>query len=70
MNEEEDEIFIGDLPIWSDDDANAILIKACQKHNVSLESFAELIALQRKYQNMQRARGIYDDIDYVFERME
>ena len=66
----DDEIYIGDLPIWADEDAHAILLKACEKHSVDVDLFAELIALQRKYQNMQRARGIYDDIDYVFERME
>lgn len=66
----DEEIYIGDLPLWSDGDAHAIFLEACRVHRVDPDLFAELVALQRKYQNMQRARGIYEDIDYVFERME
>lgn len=67
---DDEEIFIGDLPIWADEEAHEILLKACEKHKVNPDLFAELVALQRKYQSMQRARGIYEDIDYVFERMD
>ena len=70
MDQPDEEIFIGDLPIWADEEAHEILLKSCEMHKVDPELFAELIALQRKYQSMQRARGIYEDIDYVFERME
>jgi predicted phosphohydrolase len=66
----DDEIYLGDLPPWSDEDAHAILLDTCKKHKVDAELFAELVALQRKYQNMERARGIYEDFDYVFERMK
>jgi hypothetical protein len=64
------EIYLGDLPLWADEDAYAILLESCKKHNVDAELFAELVALQRKYENMERARGIYEDFDYVFERMD
>lgn len=52
-----------DLPLWSDPETNKLFEKMCSDAGISSAQIRELIALLREYQHMDRARGIYDDID-------
>jgi len=58
-----------DLPLWDDEQAYALLCALCEKYQVPVDAFRELVAIERRNQHRQRARGIYDEFDAVFERM-
>lgn len=58
---------ITDLPLWDDDQAYALLCELCEKHQVPPEAFRELVAIERRHQHRERARGIYEEFDAVFE---
>lgn len=59
-----------DLPLWNDSETNQLLQNMCAEEKVPMDVLQELIGLQREYQHMQRARGIYDDIDSILARLE
>jgi hypothetical protein len=37
---------------------------------VPVDVFRELVAIERRHQHRERARGIYDEFDTAFERMD
>ena len=59
-----------DLPLWKDDKAYRVLEELCAKHQVPVEVLKELVAIERHHQHRERARGIYDEFDSAFERMD
>jgi hypothetical protein len=61
---------LGDLPIWSDDEARAVLEKLCAKFNVSPDVIYDLVALQRERQHQERAVGVYERIEEIIGRMD
>jgi hypothetical protein len=65
-----DEVYLGDLPLWSDNAARNVMEKLCQKHNVPVDVFTELVAIQRLNQDRSKAFGIYDAISEVLSRMD
>jgi len=64
------DIYLGDLPLWSDEDAKKILMELCEKHQVPLDVFEELVVIQRDRQDQERAHGVYDAISEVLSRMD
>jgi hypothetical protein len=64
-----DEELTTDLPLWDDEQAYALLCELCQKHDVPVDGLRELVAIERRHQHRERARGIYEEFDAVFERM-
>lgn len=65
-----DDAILADLPLWSDPETNKIFEELCEQEEISSVVIKELISLQRDYQHMERARGIYDDIDDILSRGE
>lgn len=61
---------VQDLPLWNDPQAFSILEELCAKHNVPVDVFRELVAEQRINQHRERARGIYDRLDEIFNTMD
>lgn len=59
-----------DLPLWADAEAYRLLERLCEEHQVPVEAFRELVAIERRHQHRERARGIYDEFDDVFGRMD
>lgn len=64
------EVYLGDLPLWSDTEARDVMEKLCEKHNVPVDVFTELVAIQRRNQDRARALGIYDAFSEVLSRMD
>ncbi len=64
------EVYLGDLPLWSDNEARDVMEKLCQKHNVPVDVFTELVAIQRHNQDRSKAFGIYDAISEALSRMD
>lgn len=64
-----DEELTADLPLWDDEKAYALLCELCQKHGVPVDVLRELVAIERRNQHRERARGIYEELDAAFERM-
>ena len=52
-----------DLPLWSDPETNMLFEKMCSDAGIPSSQIRELISLLRESQHMDRARGIYDDMD-------
>lgn len=65
-----EEVYLGDLPLWSDKAARDVMEKSCQKHNVPVDVFTELVAIQRCNQDKSKAFGIYDAISETLSRMD
>ena len=59
-----------DLPLWSDPETNRLFEKMCSEAGISPSQIKELISLLREYQHMDRARGIYDDMDIFLSQGE
>jgi len=59
-----------DVPLWRDDKAYRVLEELCARHQVPVEVLKELVAIERNHQHRERARGIYDEFDSAFERMD
>jgi hypothetical protein len=59
-----------DLPLWADQEAYALLKEICASHSVPMEVFQELVGIERRHQHRERARGIYDEFDNAFSRMD
>ena len=64
------DVYLGDLPLWSDPDAKELLLKLCEKHRVPLQVFEDLVVIQRERQDQERARGVYDAITEVLGAMD
>lgn len=65
-----DDELTADLPLWADDQAYALLQDACARHGVPIDVFRELVAIERRHQHRERARGISEEFDDVFSRMD
>ena len=61
---------VQDLPLWNNPEAFDILEDLCKKHQVPVDVFRELVAEQRINQNRERARGIYERFDEIFNNMD
>ena len=59
-----------DSPLWNDEQAYALLCALCEKHQVPVDSFRELVAIERRHQHRGRAHGIYEELDAVLEGMD
>lgn len=66
----ETEYYLGDLPLWSDDEARAILNELCEHNAVPLDVFEDLVRLQREMQDKERAAGVYDAIAEILSRLD
>lgn len=64
-----DDDLTADLPLWDDSKAFALLQQLCAKHEIPIDVFRELVAIERKHQHREKARGIYDEFDAVFEKV-
>jgi len=64
------DVYLGDLPLWSDRDAKELLAKLCEKHRVPLQVFEELVVIQRERQDQERAHGVYDAISEALGAMD
>lgn len=64
------EVYLGDLPLWSENEARKVMEKLCKKHNVPVDVLTELVAIQRHNQDRNKAFGIYDAISEVLSRMD
>jgi hypothetical protein len=70
MSEPIQDHFLGDLPIWSDEEARQILENICAKFNVPPDVIYDLVALQRERQHQERAAGVYERIEEIIGRMD
>lgn len=61
---------VADLPLWADEDANAILQAVCTKHKVPVHVITDLVALQRERQHQERAAGISARFEEILGGME
>jgi hypothetical protein len=61
---------LNDLPLWSDEEARAVLVKVCKRHGVPVDVLDELVAVQRERQHQERAHGIYMRIEEILGRIE
>lgn len=64
------EVYLGDLPLWSDNEAREVMEKLCEKHNVPVDVLTDLVAIQRHSQDRGKALGIYDAFGEVLSRMD
>ena len=64
------DVYLGDLPLWSDPEAKELLLKLCEKHQVPLQVFEDLVVIQRERQDQERAHGVYDAITEVLGVMD
>lgn len=64
------DVYLGDLPLWSDPEAKELLLTLCEKHQVPLQVFEDLVVIQRERQDQERAHGVYDAITEVLGAMD
>ena len=64
------DVFLGDLPLWSDPAARALLENLCTKHCVPMDVLEELVGIQRQRAGEERARNVYPRIEEVLSRMD
>jgi len=64
------DIFLGDLPLWSDSNARAVLEQLCVKHNVPMDVLEDLVGIQRERSGEERARNVYPRIEETLSRMD
>jgi hypothetical protein len=69
-NDYADEAFLSDLPLWADEEAQAILKSACNKHQVPVDVIAQLVGIQRERQHQERAHGISKAFEEVLGLIE
>ncbi|MFZ4703793.1 MAG: DNA modification system-associated small protein [Candidatus Methylumidiphilus sp.] len=62
--------YVQDLPLWNDPQAFEILEELCKKHQVPVDVFRELVAEQRKNQHRERARGISERFEEIFNNID
>jgi hypothetical protein len=65
-----DDDLTADLPLWTDEQAYALLKEICDSHTVPVDVFQELVSIERRHQHRERARGIYEEFDNAFARMD
>ncbi|WP_112170172.1 DNA modification system-associated small protein [Paraburkholderia unamae] len=70
METNSDDGYLADLPLWSDDEAKAILEEVCSKNGVGVDVLAELVITQRERQHQERAHGINKRFEEILLRLE
>lgn len=65
-----EESIVGDLPLWTDEEAMAVLDRIAEAHKVPIDVLTELVGLQRTRQHQERAAGIYQRIEEILGRMD
>jgi hypothetical protein len=63
------DVFLGDLPLWSDPAARELLERLCEKHCVPMDVLEDLVGIQRDRSGEERARNVYPRIEEVLSRM-
>lgn len=63
------DVFLGDLPLWSDPAARGLLESLCEKHDVPMDVLEDLVGIQRDRSGEERARNVYPRIEEVLSRM-
>jgi hypothetical protein len=63
------DVFLGDLPLWSDPAARELLERLCVKHCVPMDVLEDLVGIQRDRSGEERARNVYPRIEEVLSRM-
>ena len=61
---------ISDLPLWQENEAFSVLEKFCFQHGVPVDTLKELVSVERQHQHRERAHGINDEFDSIFEQMD
>ena len=64
------DVFLGDLPLWSDPGARAVLEQLCEKHGVPMDVLEDLVGIQRERSGEERARNVYPRIEETLSRMD
>lgn len=64
------DVFLGDLPLWSDPDARKVLEKLCLKHGVPMMVLEDLVGIQRERAGEERAHNVYLRIEEVLSGMD
>jgi hypothetical protein len=64
------DVFLGDLPLWSDPNARTVLEELCVKHGVPMDVLEELVGIQRERSGEERAHNVYPRIEEVLSRMD
>ena len=62
--------YLGDLPLWGDEEAKGILESLCTEFQVDIDVFEELVQMQREYKDKERAAGSYERISEILDRLE
>lgn len=65
-----DETYLSDLPLWADDQALAVLKKVCEQYKVPVDVITELVMVQRERQHQERAHGVYMRFEEILGRIE
>jgi hypothetical protein len=63
-------VFLGDLPLWSDPSARIVLERLCEKHDVPMDVLEDLVGIQRERSGEERARNVYPRIEETLSRMD
>ena len=66
MNNDE----LKDLPLWGDPETNALFEQLCEESGFPSSQIRALLALQRRFNHMDRARGIYEEMDNCLSQGE
>lgn len=61
---------LGDLPLWGEPNARAVLEDICKKYGVPVDVIDDLVTVQRERQHQERAHGIYERFSEVLGRIE
>ena len=64
------DVFLGDLQLWSDPAARAVLEQLCVKHGVPMDVLEDLVGMQRERSGEERARNVYPRIEETLSRMD
>ena len=64
------DVFLGDLPLWSDPGVRAVLEQLCVKHGVPMDVLEDLVGIQRERSGEERARNVYPRIEETLSRMD
>ncbi len=70
VNDNNEEVFLNDLPLWADEEAQRILELTCDKYKVPVDVIAQLVGIQRERQHQERARGISKAFEEVLGLIE
>jgi hypothetical protein len=64
------EAYIGDLPLWSDPEAQEVLDRLGRQHRVPAEVLEDLVNIVRERLHQERPHGINDAIAEVLAQMD